>query len=67
MASTAGARHLAESQIWLAAQEAERVRARIQERRFGTLVETAVQHMDPDRVIAFLRWLDDALEGNYGE
>lgn len=56
MASTAGARHLAESAIWMASRP-----ARMPE-RIGTFLETALEHMEDEKRIAFFRWLEDALE-----
>lgn len=58
MASTAGARHLAESAIYLAAQTKKPVRVE----RVGTFMETAIQHMDEYRLASFIAWLEDALE-----
>ena len=56
--STAGARHLAASKIWMAAQQQEKQIPY----RGAPLIETAMQHMDPMKVRAFLIWLEDALE-----
>ena len=55
MASTAGARFLADSAIWMASQEPPKLKA---PHHLGTLIETALQHMDDERKSAFLRWLE---------
>ncbi len=66
MASTAGARHLAESAIWLAEQPSSVDQQQL-ERTFQTLAtaplgEIAVQHMDTARIAAFLGWLRSVRE-----
>jgi hypothetical protein len=59
MASTAGARHLAVSAIWMAARQPDKPLIKI-----GTFLETALEHMEDDKRLAFLRWLEDALESS---
>lgn len=59
MASTPGARHLAESKIWLAYQKRPE---EIHAPNTAPLIETAIQHMDSSKVAAFLEWLEEALE-----
>lgn len=48
--STAGARHLAGSAIWLAWH------GTVDAPRMGTLLEAALSHWDAGRFVAFLRW-----------
>ena len=59
MASTAGARHLAESKIFMAYQAPPEVPVAHDR---APLVEIAIQHMDDAKAVAFLLWLEDALE-----
>jgi len=59
MASTRGAIFLAESEQWMAAHREQTARLE----RIGTLIETALTHMDDLRRAAFCNWLADALEG----